>query len=185
MIMDSSNVIYVASRAGYQISSAKKLAIMVDSSGHMIASLQGAVPRGWPQTPQAAEHLGLLRSVERLQGPARLIGDCHNVVVAGQAHLDAAPLFGGAYGLAHRRSHCQFRAQWQLVESVNWTRAHQSRQDHWSPQEVWEHQRFTCLRKLGRWDLIGRWEGAAQHTVDLPCIGVNGHLASSASSPRR
>ena len=54
--------------------------ILPAADGFMAARLRAPVPREYPQTPQAAEHLALYRTYGKLVGPSVYVSDCLGVV---------------------------------------------------------------------------------------------------------
>ena len=65
-----------------ELSRAAWAAVVTDDEGTMLARLRGAVPRTLPQTSQAAEVMGVCRSVPRFRKPTVGYEDCLNVFEA-------------------------------------------------------------------------------------------------------
>ncbi len=108
--------------------------IMTNEEGHPVKTIQLPVPRGLPQTSQAAENLVLAVACSFARGPAQMIGDCMSVV-----RMFAAP---AARALAPARKYAGLMlttfadpARRRSI-AVRWVKAHRSAESAESPEDA-------------------------------------------------
>ena len=97
--------------------------VWADLDGTEIGRLNGVVPRGMPQTPQAAEYLAALAAAEVAQPGHEVYCDClgvvrHFVQRAGASQLSAKLLYSGVVRLARSE------AGWKQVSGMTKVPAH-------------------------------------------------------------
>jgi len=110
-------------------------AVVADGDGFMAARVSGVVPAHFPQTPQAAEHLAFTTLAPLLRTGAHVLGDCENVVKAGNAAVDGDTI-KGAYAPLYRS--LRLTGGLELVRSFGWTKAHRDESEDMTVRDRWE-----------------------------------------------
>ena len=113
-------------RAAYSI-------VMIDVQGKRKACATGAVPYGFPQTPQAAENLGAVAGIRLATTSGKLYGDCKNAVLNAASALRGETV-RGAYAPQYREIR-EIAAKQFVTDSI-WTKAHRSKEQAASEDDL-------------------------------------------------